>query len=364
MTDTTSQPPDPQPDLQDEPIDAQFEPAVEPAPAAQAGSGPGWLGLGVASVLAAFIGAAGGIYGAGQFGGVPPAGAASSDAVEARLAALADRQNALERELAEGAAPAPELAGLIRDLDDASRRFDEALAGGAGLADLRDLSARIEALETRASETPGTAGADTAGTSAIEARLAALEVAALEAALAEAAEPAPDPNADRRAEAAAAFAAIELAAARGADFEAEYRALRAAAPNTESVRRLVPFISGVKTVPALQAGFAAMRTDALAAHEAADAPESDSQLSWLNRLFGDAVTVRPAGERKDSAAHALDTAGRAVQTGDLAAAVEALSALSEPAARAAQGWTREANRRITLEAVLEEVRLSLIEPEN
>jgi len=283
--------------------------------------------------------------------------------VEARLAALSDRQDALERELAEGAAPAPELAGLIRDLDDASRRFDEALAGGAGLADLRDLSARIEALETRASDMPDEAGAR-AETSVLEARLAALEAAALEAALAEAAEPAPDPNAERRAEAAAAFAAIETAAARGAAFEADYRALRAAAPNTESVRRLAPFVSGVQTVPALQAGFAAMRADALAAHDAAGAPETDSQLSWLNRLFGDAVTVRPAGERTDPVAGALDTAGRAVQSGDLAAAVEALSALSEAPARAAQGWTREANRRITLEAVLEEVRLSLIEPEN
>ncbi|MFN3313839.1 MAG: COG4223 family protein [Hyphomonas sp.] len=357
MTDTSPTQTDPPERPQDEPIDAQFEPAPEPVATPARAAGPGWLGLGVASVLAAVLGAAGGIYGAGQSGGAAPA---MSDAVEARLAALTERQEALERQITEGA-PAPELAGLIRNVETVSRRLDEALAGETQLADIQALSARIEALETRASGAPA---ADTESANALESRLAMLEARALEAALAEAAEPEPDPDAERMADAALAFSAIETAAARGAAFEPGYRTLRAAVPEIESVRRLAPFVSGVQTVLALQNSFAAMRTEALEAHDAAAAPGADSQLSWLNRLFGDVVTVRPAEERTDPVTDAFDTAGRAVQSGELSAAVEALSSLDGAPARAAQGWTREANRRITLEAVLDEVRLSLIEPEN
>ena len=61
--------------------------------------------------------------------------------------------------------------------------------------------------------------------------------------------------------------------------------------------------------------------------------------------------------------HARAVAGP-LAAGDLAASVKALSTLEGSAASAAQDWTRQANRRITLEAVLEDVRLSLTEPEN
>ena len=356
MTDTSTQQTDPPERRQDEPIDAQFEPAAEPVATPARGGGPGWIGLGIASVLAAIVGAAGGIYGAGQSGGAPAAGGA-----DAQIAALTERQDALERQLAERPVPAQMPDDLARKVDTVSRRLDEALADTGDLAGLRELSARIEALEASGAGTPS---ADTESASALEARLASLEAAALEAARAEAAEPEPDPNAERMADAALAFSAIETAAARGAAFEAGYRTLREAVPEIESVRRLAPFVSGVQTLPALQNSFAAMRTEALEAHEAAGTPDPDSQLSWLNRVFGDAVTVRPSGEQADPVTDALDTAGRAVQSGDLAAAVAALGELDGASALAAQGWTREANRRITLEAVLDEVRLSLIEPEN
>jgi hypothetical protein len=44
--------------------------------------------------------------------------------------------------------------------------------------------------------------------------------------------------------------------------------------------------------------------------------------------------------------------------------VKALAPLDTAAARAAEDWTRQANRRITLEEALEDVRLSRVEGGN
>ncbi|MFN7056442.1 COG4223 family protein [Hyphomonas sp.] len=345
MTDKTASPPGPD----DEPIDAQFEPAPDPAPAPKGPGGPGWPGVTLAAAIAALLGAGGGMLGAGLGRDGPPAG----NPVAVQFAALAERQEALEQRLSQTAPAAPELAGLIRELDEASRRLDEAMGEGTAFADLRAISDRLDALErAEAGET-----AQTDAIRALEVRLSALETR-----LAEAVARLPGPEALRRAEAAQALAAIDRAARRGEGFESDYRALRAAAPDTESVRRLTPFIGGVPTLSALQASFTAMRADALQAH--ANAAASQTQLSWLNRVFGDAVTVRPADSGDDPVSAALDRASRQLSAGDLAGAVTALSALTGPAADVAGGWTREANRRITLDAALEAVRLSLIEPEN
>jgi hypothetical protein len=69
--------------------------------------------------------------------------------------------------------------------------------------------------------------------------------------------------------------------------------------------------------------------------------------------------VRPADGKHAALVKSLDTAAAALSAGDLDASVRALASLDGAAARAAEDWIRRAERRITLEAALEDVRLSL-----
>ena len=357
MTDTSS----PGQEPHAEPIDAHFEPAPDPLPAKAKPGAPGWGGVALAAVAAALLGAAGGIFGRDLI--LP----AQSGALEQELANLATQQAEFERRLAEMPEASDELSSLVGDVSNNSRKLNELLASGAGIPAVESLTARIEALEQIE---PGEGATPTEALrtiTALEARLAALEEAAATAAAAPAAAPEPEgePERDRQAEAALALSAIESAARRGTGFEADYRTLRAAVPGNQTVRRLAPYVSGVPTTSKLQADFADMRTAVIAAGKTdAAAEQPQSQLSWLNRVFGDAVTVRPANKRENPVVTTLDTASKALAAGDLSASVKALATLEGNAARAAQDWTRDANRRITLEAVLEDVRLSLIEPEN
>ena len=341
-----------------EPIDAHFEPAPDPLPAKAKAAGPGWGGVAVAAIAAALLGAAGGIFGRDLI--VPQ----TSAALEQQLANLTAQQAEFERRLTEMPEASDELSSLIGEVSSNSRELNELLASGAGMPAVESLTARIEALE-RIEPGEGATPAEALRTiTALEARLTAMEEAAAAAPVA-APEPQSEPARGRQAEAALALSAIESAARRGTGFEADYRVLRAAAPGNQTVRRLAPYVSGVPTTSRLQADFAAMRAAVTAAGKtdaAADQPQS--QLSWLSRVFGDAVTVRPANKRENPVVTTLDTASKALAAGDLPASVKALATLEGNAARAAQDWTREANRRITLEAVLEDVRLSLIEPEN
>ncbi|MGE6699613.1 COG4223 family protein [Hyphomonas sp. NPDC076900] len=357
MTDTS--PPGHEPHA--EPIDAHFEPAPDPLPAKAKATGPGWGGVAVAAIAAALLGTAGGIFGRDLI--LPQ----TSAALEQQLADLTAQQAEFERRLTEMPEASDELSSLIGEVSSNSRKLNELLASGAGIPAVESLTARIEALE-RIEPGEGATPAEALRTiTALEARLSAMEQAAAIAAAAPVAAPEPqaEPEKDRQAEAALALSAIESAARRGTGFEADYRALRAAAPGNQTVRRLAPYVSGVPTTSKLQADFTAMRAAVTAAGKtdaAADQPQS--QLSWLNRVFGDAVTVRPANKRENPVVTTLDTASKALAAGDLPASVKALATLEGNAARAAQDWTREANRRITLEGVLEDVRLSLIEPEN
>lgn len=345
----------------EEPIDAQFEPAPDPLPVKPKGEGPGWSGVAVASVVAALVGMAGGIFGRDLI--LPDKGAA----LEQQLADLSAQQAGFERRITEMPEASDELSGLIGDVSDNSRKLNELLASGAGIPAMEALSVRVDALESIEPGEGATPAEALRTITALETRIAVLEQAAIAApppAGPEAA-PEPEPEKDRSAEAALALSAIESAARRGAGFEADYRTLRAAAPANQTIRRLAPYVSGVPTTSRLQADFADMRAAVTAAAKAdAAAEQPESQLSWLSRVFGDAVTVRPANKRETPAIGALDAASKALSAGDLSASVKALARLEGNAARAAQDWTREANRRITLEAVLEDVRLSLIEPEN
>lgn len=357
MTDT----PSPGHEPPGEPIDAHFEPAPDPVAVPAKPAGPGWGGVALAAVIAALVGTAGGIFGRDLI--LP----GKTAALEAQLADLTAQQAEFEQRISEMPEASDELSSLVGEVSANSRKLNELLASGAGIPAIESLTARIDALET-IEPGDGATPAETLRTlTALESRLAAMETAAATAAATPAPAPQPEaePEEDRQAEAALALSAIESAARRGTGFEADYRTLRAAAPSNQTVRRLAPYITGVPTTSKLQADFATLRAAVTAAGKtdaAAEAPQS--QLSWLNRMFGDAVTVRPANKRENPVTAALDAASKALAAEDLRASVKALSVLEGSAARAAQDWTRDANRRITLEAVLEDVRLSLVEPEN
>jgi hypothetical protein len=191
----------------------------------------------------------------------------------------------------------------------------------------------------------------------LTARLAGLE-AATQAAAAESS--AAVKSSGSRAEAALALSAIEAATRRGAGFEADYRALRNALPMNDKIKRLAPYVSGVTALTTLQAEFPTVRAGVMSAA----VPETSGKLSWVDRVFGDAVSVRPANGSHTAVTKGLDAAANALAAGDLPGSVRALGVLQGDAARAAEDWTRRANRRITLEEALEDVRLSLAEGGN
>lgn len=327
------------------PIDAQFEPAPA-GPAKPARSGPGWIALSAATVVAALTGAAAGIFGADL---VRPR--TDIERIDARLDQMAAVQSAIDQKLSEPAAASAELAGLIGELDTVSRRLDQAIAAGGNPEAIATLTARIDALEGRTPVSPlAAAGADV---SVLTNRLASLEAATREAERESAA--AAKLN-DSRAEAALALSAIEAAVRRGASFEADYRALRNAAPDNAAIKRLAPYITGVAALTRLQSEFTSVRAAVLAA----ETPEKRSgRLSWIDKAFGDAVSVRPADGKHAALIKSLDTAAAALSAGDLSGSVRALASLDGATARAAEDWIRRAERRITLEAALEDVRLSL-----
>ena len=330
------------------PIDAQFEPAAPAPDAAPSAGAPGWLALGAVGVVSALIGAA-----AGAYGGKALTGSSADIAqLQTRLDEVTAAQAGIDEKLSQPAAASAELAGLISELDAVSQRLDLALAAGGDPAALEGLMDRLAALEARVPATP----APDPQVAYLTERLRNIEA---EREAAEAQSKAAE-EIGNRADAALALSAIEAATRRGTGFEADYRALRKAAPDNEAIRRLAPYITGVTSLPALQAEFPAVRAAVLDAAT----PEPSEKLSWVDRFFGEAVSVRPAKGTHPEATKALDKAGLALTSGDLAGAVQALSALEPAAARAAEDWTRRANRRITLEEVLEDVRLSLTEGGN
>lgn len=336
------------------PIDAQFEPAPASPDARPPVAGPGWLALGATGLVAALIGAAAGIYGGDALRPDKTAElTAAQKRLEARVGEVMTLQAAIDEKLSEPAAASAELAGLIRELDAVSQRLDTAMAANGDPEALAALTARLDALEDR----PRGSAASTEVTALTE-RLARLEADSKAAALESSAAVA---SSGTRAEAALALSAIEAATRRGTGFEPEYRALRKARPDNESVKRLAPYVSGVAALTSLQAEFPKIRTAVLAA---ATPEKTSGRLSWIDRTFGEAVSVRPADGKHPAITKALDGAAAALEAGNLPASVQALAALEGNAAAAAEDWTRRANRRITLEEALEDVRLSLVDAEN
>jgi len=363
----------------DEPIDAHFEPASDGPGAKPAGNGPGWLGAGVMSLMAAGIGGAIGI-GAHM---LMPSGLGDPGA---EAAALNARIDTLEQ------AGPDERAALKSAIDTLAKRIDTLPAGSAPV-DLSGVEARLRALE---SVEPGEsvapeelARALTALTDRIEAvedrpvpvdssaRIAALEteIARLRADIAERGAPdaalasilanvrsgetdarAEAASAQSLAEAALALSSIEAASRQGRSFEADYRALRTALPKVDAVRALGPLsATGAPTLGDLKEDFTAA---AEAARKTVSA-ESGGQWGWVNKFFGGAVTVRKADGTDDDPFGLISRAGEALEEGDLAAAVAYTDRLDGTPGTAMSAWTEAAKRRISLETSLEAVRLAL-----
>ena len=383
-----------------EPIDADFEPAFDDAVDAPAngadGSGPGWLAVAVAALIAAGIGGGIGIIATMAIpdkgdGGDVAALTAELDALKAGQEAADLERNKVIRDAAEmesrlntglnsAASGSPDLSPLQAELDALSRRLDAALAADSGDA-LATLSTRLDALEAvdtsgeaTAAELARSLGALSERVTALETRLASLQSDMLrssgdtteltsliermrndEAAVRAKAE-ASEINAD----AALALSAIEAASRRGSSFESDYRKLRAVMPKSATVRTLGEVATtGAPTLAELQQSFGPASARARAAVPA----ERQGALGWLNNMFGDAVTVRGAEGEEDGAAVTLSRAKSALDAGDLEGAVSALGALSGEPAAAMADWTGSANRRITLEAGLEALRLNMIDGE-
>ena len=396
----SDQPEDDTPVTSTEPIDADFEPAFEEAGDAPAngaaGSGPGWLAVAVAALIAAGIGGAIGIIATmaipdtGDSGDVA-ALTAELEALKAGQEAADLERNKVIRDAAEmesrlntglnsAATGSPDLRPLQDELDSLSRRLDAALATDSGDA-LATLSTRLDALEAvdtsgeaTAAELARSLGALSERVTALETRLASLQSDMLRSSgdtteltsliermrNDEAAVRAKAEASETSADAALALSAIEAASRRGSSFESDYRKLRAVMPKSATVRTLGEVATtGAPTLAELQQSFGPASARARVAVPA----ERQGALGWLNNMFGDAVTVRGAEGEEDGAAVTLSRAKAALDAGDLEGAVSALGALSGEPAAAMADWTGSANRRITLEAGLEALRLNMIDGE-
>jgi len=388
-----------------EPIDADFEPAPEDSSGTgrRASGGPGWLGALVLSLFAAGLGGILGMAGTRFIADT----STNPGAVGARIDALQAEQEDISIRLARALR---EQGGLDAGLDTLAEQVEALSArepSGSGadpsvVEDLRrriaalesvdpsgevspeDLSRAVASLESRLDRLAGSVealqeapeGVPVERVIEIETRLAELRDDLSQAKLSSSRdaeklagliEGMRQDEADARGAAAAAsqtadlaraVSAIEAASRRGGGFAPELRTLRTLMPNDPSVRQLGPIAeTGAPGMAELQAAFATARAEARTVLDARPA----NGLGWLNRTFGDAVSVRRADGQDDDPSALLDRAGEAMDAGNLDLALELTGQLDGAPADAMSGWTELANRRITLEAALEALHGRLLE---
>ncbi len=404
MTDDST--PEDDPIDSSEPIDADFEPAPEETGRSPGGSsgGPGWLGALVLSLFAAGLGGLLGMAGTrflannstnpGMVETRLEAMEAGQEEVSVRLARTIREKDGLEASVA---ALATEMDALAQREGGAPAAVDSAALEGlqqrvaalesidtSGEVSPEDVSRAVASLETRLDrlarsveqleEAPG--GVEVERVIEVETKLAELRDDLNEAKLSnsrdaeqlagliegmrqdEAAARGAAEAASQTADMARAVSAIEAASRRGGGFAPELRTLRSAMPDNASVRLLASISdNGAPTVAQLQTSFEAARTKA----EAAIPNASEAGLSWLNRTFGDAVSVRRLDGEDSEPDAILAKANDALATGNLAATLELVNQLDGPPADAMADWTEQANRRITLEAALEALQRRLLE---
>ncbi len=390
---------------------------------ARKSGGPGWLGASVLALMAAGAGGAIGLV-ADKPPFVATQNSADTSALQKQIAELVETQSRLETQLTERTTEletrlrtdlsalvssdgtGENLSALIAELDAVSKRLDDAMAAQPGSATLSQLTDRLSALESIDTSGDVSATDMARAVAGLGERLTTLEttlaempaqstgptpesITALETeitALKSALETIANANSedatkvaslieDMRAkeetalqsaaaakastEAVLALAAIETASARGEAFAAPYRDLRKAMPDSAPVRALAGISEkSVPTLNALASDFADLRTAAI---KVAPKPTEPGALGWLNRTFGDAVTVEPADGKASTTEAQLDEASGALKAGDLASAVESLSALDPAPQDVFADWTRSANARIKLDTTLATLRQAMIE---
>ncbi|MBL8548796.1 MAG: hypothetical protein JNJ73_02335 [Hyphomonadaceae bacterium] len=164
-------------------------------------------------------------------------------------------------------------------------------------------------------------------------------------------------SAGEAARAAFAVAAAAEASRSSGPFEQSYRALAALLPDDPNVRALAPLArTGAPTRVELRDSFNDVEIQVLRA-----ARQSQAGAGFWGRIqaaMAQWVTVRKAGEG-DTPAGVVERAGRRLAADDLAGAIQELSRLSGPAARAAGPWLSTARRRLEIDTRLAAIRTEL-----
>lgn len=407
---------------EDEPIDAAFEPATPvdaPSPKRDKSGGPGWMGAGLLSLMAAGLGGAIGLFG-GQVLPNTTMGSGGSPELSRQIETLAKAQSDMETAIAKAARDTKELetslsqrlanianaednqalAEMLTELDAVSKRLDEALASTAGGEAFEQLASRVAALETvdtSGEASPKDINRAVAGLNerigVIEADLSALkdltadpadgasasvtaDIDSLQGQVSDLATQVADMSrtvdamqqtieenqtAAEDAEAGIALNAISSAASRGEPFEDAYQSLRAAMPESADVRQLASAAGNPPpTVQALRASFSDLEARALAA----DAKPTDSgALGWINKTFGDAVNVTPAEPDETSTQTILTRASDALAEGDLGTTLATLGQLDSNVRGVFADWTDKAQSRLALERTLANLQQAGLEGE-
>ncbi len=389
-----------------EPIDADFEPAPEEGARGRGGvsAGPGWLGALVLSLFAAGLGGILGMVGSRYLANNPT----NPGMVDSRLTDMESGQEEVSIRLARTIREQDGLSASISALATEVEALAQRETGSAATIDtsaLDELQQRVVALEsidTTGEVSPedvsravaslesrmerlarsveqleaAPSGVQIERVIEVETKLAELRDDLSEAKLSnsrdaeqmagliagmrqdEAAARGAAEAASQTADMARAVSAIEAASRKGGGFAPELRMLRSQLPDDSSVRQLASISAeGAPTVAELQASFDVARLKA----EAAIPDTSEEGLSWLNRAFGDAVSVRRLDGGDSEPDAILAKASEALAIGDLEETVEMISRLEGEPARAMADWTAQANRRITLEAALETLQQRLLE---
>lgn len=398
-----------------EPIDVEFAPAEEPKKKSS-GKGPGWLALIIVGLMSAGLGASLAIL-ASSLKSAP----SSTDTAEitAQLSTLKtsvsdmeiqakkltrdakERETRIDAKLSGIDEMSPEaLARMTAQIETLSARIETKAPSGDSLV---SLEARLQALETADADGGASPIEIARAVAALDERVTALatslqaqqmaddsnlasltalktELDALRqnglASASQAAEDAgrlatlvsnfdekeaqlrTDAEAAKQASIAAlALSGIEAAARRGKGFPANHAKLSAAMPNNASVQALSPLASyGAPVLSELQASFKPLKANTLAELD----DKSADKLGWINRTFGDALSVRQTNPEADAIRLALEEAEMALGTGDLKKAVQHISNTGALNAPDWENWTQNANARITLEGALEDLRLNMI----
>jgi len=365
----------------EDPIDAEFEPATrDEKGSSQGNQGPGWLAFGLLfgiTLLALGLAAAT----AGFVPGFKP-GSGSVAAIQSDLSVV---QTTLSQDRAETNTLSTDVSALRTRADslaaDRTRTNTQMRALRTEIETLQaDISmlqrARVASIADQGSETNSDAAGET-DFSPLAARVTALEdalvtqlgeydatlerlkrqIETLEAqATSEGLNAASASNA--RTDAALALSAIEAAARRGRPFLSAQQKLSAAMPSNDAVAGLAPIAAkAVPTMTELRDSFPGLTDQALDASAQAEG----GSAGWMRTLFGDGIQVRQTGETTNN--DHLNAAKAALDTGDLLEAIQHIRAADANIQSVFTDWLNNAEDRHQLEQTLEALRLTMIAEE-